>query len=158
MASSIAAMTKAGAGGTPKATGDQVANFDKIKALKQRAATNAQAPVSAEGGVQPHGDEAHSSGGAEAPAVVPPPAAKKKGGMWGGIGKALTGGLSGLFYKMPASEKHGNSPIDKNFGDKSARGFNDTPLEMKSFGVGSLSGGVNAKGRSKTGVGGKFNK
>jgi len=69
---------------------------------------------------------------------------------------------SGMPYKMPASGKHNNSPIDMNFGSKEHRGFGhnkpvETPLEMKSFGVGSLTGGVAAKGRSKTGAGGKFN-
>lgn len=58
-------------------------------------------------------------------------------------------------YKMPAAGKYKNSPINKNFGDAKARGF-DSPLDLKSFGVGSLKGGVNAKGRSKTGPGGKF--
>lgn len=75
---------------------------------------------------------------------------------------------SGMPYKMPASGKHNNSPIDMNFGSKEHRGFGhnepianaktgETPLDMKSFGVGSLTGGVAAKGRSKTGGGGKFN-
>lgn len=69
---------------------------------------------------------------------------------------ALKGGLGGLFYKMPASgTKYNNSPINKNFGDSKARGF-DSPLDLKSFGVGSLKGGVSAKPRSKTGAGGKF--
>ena len=64
---------------------------------------------------------------------------------------------SGLTYKMPAAGKYKNSPIEKNYGSPAQRGFTDTPLEMRSFGVGSLKGGTNAPGRSKTGAGGKFN-
>ena len=70
------------------------------------------------------------------------------------LGKGLFGGL---FYKMPASgAKYNNSPINKNFGDAKARGF-DSPLDLKSFGVGGLPGGVSGKPHSKTGAGGKFN-
>ena len=83
------------------------------------------------GAVAPHGDEAHTSG--EATAVAPKP--KKKRKLWGGIGKALTGGLSGLFYKMPAAGKYNNSPIEKNYGSPAQRGFH-TPNKMKTFGVG----------------------
>ena len=93
--------------------------------------------------VAPHGDEAHTGGEATATAVAPKP--KKKRKLWGGIGKALTGGLSGLFYKMPAAGKYNNSPIEKNYGSPEQRGF--TPLnKLKTFGVGSLekTGGVGA--------------
>ena len=97
---------------------------------------------------------------------------KNRPTMGGGVasGGPITAGASavGMPYKMAASGKHGNSPIDKNFGSKEHRGFGhnkpianpktgETPLDMKSFGVGSLTGGVAAKGRSKTGGGGKFN-
>ena len=75
----------------------------------------------------------------------------------GGFGKKILGGIGSMFYKMPASgAKYKNSPVNKNFGDAKARGF-DSPLDLKSFGVGSLKGGVSAKPRSKTGAGGKFN-
>ena len=149
----------------------------KAKAAAKGAAANAagadataaaEAMAAAEGGnesgVAPHGPEAHTGGGASVN--------KPKKRMWGGFGghlKAMGGGLSGLFYKMPAAGKYKNSPIEKNFGSKEHRGFGhnepianpktgETPLDLKSFGVGSLTGGTAAKPRSKTGSGGKFNK
>jgi len=146
MAASTAAVT---AGTTSKQLLEDAA---KLKAKKQAemGVSGEVAPTGeAAGAVAPHGDEAHTGGGAAAPVTAQP---KKKGGMWGGIGRAL----GGLFYKMPASgAKYNNSPINKNFGDAKARGF-DSPLDLKSFGVGSLKGGVSAKPRSKTGAGGKF--
>ena len=87
--------------------------------------TNAAADSMVEPGVQPHGDEAHTSGGNVA--VEP-----KKKRMLGGLG----GAIGGLFYKMPASgAKYGNSPINKNYGDAKARGFTP-PTKMSTFGVG----------------------
>ncbi len=97
------------------------ANTAKIK-------TNAAADSMAEGGggIQPHGDEAHTGGGNVA--VAP-----RKKGIFGG----LRGAMGGLFYKMPASgAKYGNSPINKNFGDAKARGFTP-PTKMSTFGIGS---------------------
>jgi len=90
-------------------------------------------------------------------------------GMFGGIKRNGPGGgggggehTHGMPFKMKAS---GSSPIQKNFGSKEHRGFGHnkpvgpgtTPLDMRSFGVGSIAGGVAGKGRSKTGPGGKFN-
>jgi len=91
-----------------------------------RVKTNAAADSMAEGGgVQPHGDEAHTGGGNT---VVEP----RKKRMLGGLG----GAMGGLFYKMPASgAKYGNSPINKNYGDAKARGFTP-PTKMSTFGVG----------------------
>ena len=71
------------------------------------------------------------------------------GGIFGRLGSAL-------FYKMPAAGKYKNSPIEKNYGSPAQRGFK-TPLELKTFGIGSLEGGTTGKPRAKTGPGGKFN-
>lgn len=98
-------------------------------------------------GVAKHGDEAHNSGGSNN--VMNQENTKRR---FGGIG----GLMGGLFYKMPSAGKYNNSPMEKNYGTPTQRGFK-TPLELKSFGIGSIKGGVTAKPRSKTGAGGKFN-
>ena len=87
---------------------------------------------------------------------------KHFGGVGGGSGGGGGAHTHGMPFKMKAS---GSNPIEKNFGSKEHRGFGHnkpvgpgtTPLDMKSFGVGSIAGGVAGKGRSKTGPGGKFN-
>ena len=122
-------------------------DFFKKKGLAKKAAAS-EAMVGEEATAVDGGGDAGTKldqiksivgGGAEqaATAVAPVTAQpKKKGGMWGGIGKALTGGLSGLFYKMPASgAKYGNSPIEKNYGSPAQRGFH-APNKLKTFGVG----------------------
>tara|TARA_R110002020_G_C16069174_1_gene756083 strand:+ start:301 stop:792 length:492 start_codon:yes stop_codon:yes gene_type:complete len=111
---------KAAAAGGNAVIGDA----EKTAKIKTNAAADSMAEGG--GGVQPHGDEAHTGGGNVA--VAP-----RKKGIFGGLG----GAMGGLFYKMPASgAKYGNSPINKNYGDAKARGFKPAPGKMSTFGVG----------------------
>ena len=64
---------------------------------------------------------------------------------------------SPMTYKMPAAGKYKNSPIEKNYGSPAQRGF-QSPLDLKSFGVGGLKGGVYGKSQAKTGIAASPNK
>ena len=123
----------------------KIMDFLKQKGLAKKAAEGGDGNAVIDGGggdgggTAAHSHEADgtvsSGGGGAEQAAVPAPKPKKKN-VWGGIGKALTGGLSGLFYKMPAAGKYNNSPIEKNYGTPKQRGFNTPNKKLKSFGVG----------------------
>jgi len=163
MANAIGGSSSGGVGGAFM-TDKVKAAIEAKKAAQEAGAVEepaGNAVIGAE--VQPHGDEAHTGGGvadAASTAAAAQPKPKKKG-ILRNIGGTMARGAKrlwgGLFYKMPASgAKYKNSPIEKNYGSPAQRGFK-TPLELKTFGIGSLKGGATGKPRSKTGPGGKFN-
>ena len=144
-------------GGTGDNAGPMVGNAPAEVALKGGDAVvdpNTTTDVSGDMGAKL--DEIHEAVVGKEEAAAEPVKPKKKNWVKK-LGKTMFGGLGGLFYKMPASgAKYNNSPINKNFGDAKARGF-DSPFDLKSFGVGGLPGGASGKPHSKTGPGGKFN-